>query len=184
MKQQISTPAAPAAIGPYSQAIGDGEWLFCSGQIGIDPASGRLVEGGIEHETRRVMENLGCGASPFRRYREDHYLHDRPRRLRHRKPHLRRASECALPGARDRAGRGAAAWRASGDRRHRAQALVERSRGLPSFRGGSYAAAAVSRIFCSRSRILRTAGRSSIRSLKAVYAASSFIGRFIRTPQP
>jgi 2-iminobutanoate/2-iminopropanoate deaminase len=58
MKQQISTPAAPAAIGPYSQAIGDGEWLFCSGQIGIDPASGRLVEGGIEHETRRVMENL------------------------------------------------------------------------------------------------------------------------------
>jgi 2-iminobutanoate/2-iminopropanoate deaminase len=58
MKQQISTPAAPAAIGPYSQAIGDGEWLFCSGQIGIDPASGRLVEGGIERETRRVMENL------------------------------------------------------------------------------------------------------------------------------
>src|SRR5260370_196789 len=58
MKQQISTPAAPAAIGPYSQAIGDGEWLFCSGQIGIDSSSGRLVEGGIEHETRRVMENL------------------------------------------------------------------------------------------------------------------------------
>jgi 2-iminobutanoate/2-iminopropanoate deaminase len=58
MKQQISTSAAPAAIGPYSQAIGDGEWLFCSGQIGIDPASGRLVEGGIEHETRRAMENL------------------------------------------------------------------------------------------------------------------------------
>jgi 2-iminobutanoate/2-iminopropanoate deaminase len=58
MKQQISTPAAPAAIGPYSQAIEDGEWLFCSGQIGIDPASGRLVEGGIEREMRRVMENL------------------------------------------------------------------------------------------------------------------------------
>jgi 2-iminobutanoate/2-iminopropanoate deaminase len=58
MKQQISTPAAPAAIGPYSQAIGDGEWLFCSGQIGIDPSCGRLVGGGIEHETRCVMENL------------------------------------------------------------------------------------------------------------------------------
>ena len=55
MKQQISTPAAPAAIGPYSQAIEDGEWLFCSGQIGIDPSSGRLVGGGIEHETRCVM---------------------------------------------------------------------------------------------------------------------------------
>jgi 2-iminobutanoate/2-iminopropanoate deaminase len=58
MKNQISTPSAPAVIGPYSQAIEDGEWLFCSGQIGIDPLSGRLVEGGIEHETRRVMENL------------------------------------------------------------------------------------------------------------------------------
>ncbi|HVB83204.1 MAG TPA: RidA family protein [Candidatus Binataceae bacterium] len=58
MKYEISTHSAPAAIGPYSQAIGDGEWVFCSGQIGIDPASGRLVEGGIEHETRRVMENL------------------------------------------------------------------------------------------------------------------------------
>jgi 2-iminobutanoate/2-iminopropanoate deaminase len=58
MKNQISTPAAPAAIGPYSQAIVDGEWVFCSGQIGLDSASGRLVEGGIEHETRRVMENL------------------------------------------------------------------------------------------------------------------------------
>ncbi|HTJ08371.1 MAG TPA: RidA family protein [Candidatus Binataceae bacterium] len=58
MKNQISTSAAPSAIGPYSQAIADGEWVFCSGQIGIDSASGRLVEGGIEHETRRVMENL------------------------------------------------------------------------------------------------------------------------------
>lgn len=58
MKHQISTRSAPAAIGPYSQAIGDGEWVFCSGQIGIDSASGRLVEGGIEHETRCVMENL------------------------------------------------------------------------------------------------------------------------------
>jgi 2-iminobutanoate/2-iminopropanoate deaminase len=58
MKHQISTPQAPAAIGPYSQAIGDEQWVFCSGQIGIDPLSGRLVEGGIEHETRRVMENL------------------------------------------------------------------------------------------------------------------------------
>ena len=58
MKYEISTRSAPAAIGPYSQAIGDGEWLFCSGQIGIDPASGKLVEGGVEAETRCVMENL------------------------------------------------------------------------------------------------------------------------------
>jgi 2-iminobutanoate/2-iminopropanoate deaminase len=58
MKHQIATRSAPATIGPYSQAIEDGEWVFCSGQIGIDSTSGRLVEGGIEHETRRVMENL------------------------------------------------------------------------------------------------------------------------------
>jgi 2-iminobutanoate/2-iminopropanoate deaminase len=58
MKKQIATPAAPTAIGPYSQAIGDREWVFCSGQIGIDPRSGRLVEGGTEHEMRRAMENL------------------------------------------------------------------------------------------------------------------------------
>jgi 2-iminobutanoate/2-iminopropanoate deaminase len=58
MKHQISAPSAPSAIGPYSQAIADGEWVFCSGQIGIQAASGRLVEGGIEHETRCVMENL------------------------------------------------------------------------------------------------------------------------------
>ena len=58
MREVISTEKGPKPIGPYSQAIGDGEWLFCSGQIGIDPSSGRLVEGGIEHETRRVMENL------------------------------------------------------------------------------------------------------------------------------
>jgi 2-iminobutanoate/2-iminopropanoate deaminase len=58
MKHQIATAAAPAAIGPYSQAIVAGEWVFCAGQIGIDPSSGRLTQGGIEHETRRVMENL------------------------------------------------------------------------------------------------------------------------------
>ena len=85
MKHQISTPTAPAAIGPYSQAIGDGEWLFCSGQIGIDPTSGRLVEGGIEHETRCVMENLrevlSAADLHFERYREDHDLRGRPRRL-------------------------------------------------------------------------------------------------------
>lgn len=58
MKQQISTASAPGAIGPYSQAIRSGGFLFCSGQIGIVSSSGRLVEGGIEHETRRAMENL------------------------------------------------------------------------------------------------------------------------------
>jgi 2-iminobutanoate/2-iminopropanoate deaminase len=58
MKKAVETHAAPVAIGPYSQAIADGDLIFCSGQIGIDPASGKMVEGGIEAETRRVLENL------------------------------------------------------------------------------------------------------------------------------
>lgn len=58
MKRAIQTSAAPAAVGPYSQAIEHDGWIFCSGQIGLDVGSGKLVEGGIEAETRRVMENL------------------------------------------------------------------------------------------------------------------------------
>ena len=56
--QPISTDAAPAAIGPYSQAIFIEGWVFCSGQIPIDPATGALVEGDIQTETERVMANL------------------------------------------------------------------------------------------------------------------------------
>ena len=58
MKKAIETHAAPLAIGPYSQAVAHGDMVFCSGQIGIDRASGAMVEGGIESETRRVLENL------------------------------------------------------------------------------------------------------------------------------
>ena len=58
MKKQIETKSAPSAIGPYSQAIDDGELVFCSGQIGLDPASGKLVEGGIEPQTQTVLDNL------------------------------------------------------------------------------------------------------------------------------
>jgi 2-iminobutanoate/2-iminopropanoate deaminase len=58
MKKAVETHAAPVAIGPYSQAVADGDLILCSGQIGIDPASGKMVEGGIEAETRRVLENL------------------------------------------------------------------------------------------------------------------------------
>ena len=58
MKKIISTSEAPAAIGPYSQAVRSGNFLFCSGQIPLDPKTGNLVEGGITIQTRRVMENL------------------------------------------------------------------------------------------------------------------------------
>ncbi|MFP6625908.1 MAG: RidA family protein [Deltaproteobacteria bacterium] len=59
-RQAVATAAAPAAIGPYSQAMRVGSWLFCSGQVGIDPESGSLVEGGFAAEARRVFENLGA----------------------------------------------------------------------------------------------------------------------------
>ena len=57
-KTAISTNDAPAAIGPYSQAIRVGTTLFTSGQVALDPATGALVAGGIEAQTTRVLENL------------------------------------------------------------------------------------------------------------------------------
>jgi 2-iminobutanoate/2-iminopropanoate deaminase len=60
MKQAISSPGAPKAIGPYSQAVKAGQLLFLSGQVALDPATGQLVEGGVAEQTRRVFENLGA----------------------------------------------------------------------------------------------------------------------------
>jgi len=57
-KKAVSTKSAPAAIGPYSQAVRIGDFLYTSGQVGLDPATGALVEGGIETQTTRVLENL------------------------------------------------------------------------------------------------------------------------------
>lgn len=57
-KTVVSTQSAPAAIGPYSQAIRFGKLLFTSGQVALDPATGVLVEGGIAEQTVRVFENL------------------------------------------------------------------------------------------------------------------------------
>lgn len=54
----ISTDGAPAAIGPYVQAVRAGDWLFVSGQIGLDPRTGHLVGGGVSAETRRVIASL------------------------------------------------------------------------------------------------------------------------------
>ncbi len=56
--ESVSTPAAPAAIGPYSQACVAGGLVFCSGQIGLDPASGELVDGGAPEQARRALRNL------------------------------------------------------------------------------------------------------------------------------
>lgn len=58
MKEIISTSQAPAAIGPYSQAVLAGNTLYCSGQIAINPATGDLVDDGIVSETMQVMKNI------------------------------------------------------------------------------------------------------------------------------
>jgi 2-iminobutanoate/2-iminopropanoate deaminase len=67
-KTAISTPQAPAAIGPYSQGIRTGSLIFTAGQIAIDPATQQVVAGGITEQTKRVLENLraileGAGSS-------------------------------------------------------------------------------------------------------------------------
>ncbi|MDR0574473.1 MAG: RidA family protein [Tannerella sp.] len=58
MKKVIRTNQAPAAIGPYSQAIRKGGFLFASGQLGIDPATGNFVEGGVKEQTAQVFKNI------------------------------------------------------------------------------------------------------------------------------
>jgi 2-iminobutanoate/2-iminopropanoate deaminase len=59
-RQAVSTPGAPAAIGPYSQAIRSAELVFCSGQLGLDPATGELVEGDTAAQAERALRNLGA----------------------------------------------------------------------------------------------------------------------------
>ena len=69
MRQAVSTPSAPTAIGPYSQAIRAGSLLFVSGQVPIDPATGQIVNGDIAAQTHRVFQNIGeilkAGGSSF-----------------------------------------------------------------------------------------------------------------------
>jgi 2-iminobutanoate/2-iminopropanoate deaminase len=60
MPKTIHAEGAPAAVGPYVHAVRTGDLLYTSGQVGLDPATGRLVPGGIEAETRRALENLAA----------------------------------------------------------------------------------------------------------------------------
>ena len=59
-RQAVSTTGAPAAIGPYSQGIDADGLVLCSGQLGLDPATGNLVEGGVEAQAERALKNLGA----------------------------------------------------------------------------------------------------------------------------
>jgi 2-iminobutanoate/2-iminopropanoate deaminase len=56
--KKINTENAPAAIGPYSQAVAAGDTIYLSGQLGIDPKSGKIVDGGIAGETKQALENI------------------------------------------------------------------------------------------------------------------------------
>ena len=58
MRKVIATENAPAAVGPYSQAVRAGEYLFIAGQLGIDPAVGKLVDGGVEKQTEQALDNI------------------------------------------------------------------------------------------------------------------------------
>ena len=60
MKKIISTSDAPAAVGPYSQAVRVGSTIYCAGQIPLDPKSGQIVAGGIDAQTRRVLDNIAA----------------------------------------------------------------------------------------------------------------------------
>lgn len=79
--QQISTDKAPSAIGPYSQGIIANGFFFTAGQIPLDPATGKIVDGGIVEQTERVMQNLdammrAAGASWAQVVKTTVYLHD------------------------------------------------------------------------------------------------------------
>jgi 2-iminobutanoate/2-iminopropanoate deaminase len=60
MRKHVSSPTAPAAIGPYSQGVWSGSELFCSGQTPIDPATGKLIDGDVTAQTLRVFDNLAA----------------------------------------------------------------------------------------------------------------------------
>jgi 2-iminobutanoate/2-iminopropanoate deaminase len=60
VREAVHTTAAPEAIGPYSQAVAAGPYVFTSGQIGLDPSTGRLVEGDVAAQTRQVMANIAA----------------------------------------------------------------------------------------------------------------------------
>jgi 2-iminobutanoate/2-iminopropanoate deaminase len=60
VSERIATDRAPRALGPYAQAVVAGDLVFCAGQIGLDPATGKLVAGGVAAETGRACENLAA----------------------------------------------------------------------------------------------------------------------------
>ena len=132
MALPISTPNAPAALGPYSQAVRAGDTVYLSGQIPLDPKTGELVEGGFEAQVHQAFRNLkavveAAGGHLGQVVRLGLFLTDL-KAVRHRQQHHGRVFPCAVSGTFHRPGGGAAQGR--------------------TFRGGSHAGAGV-RLFRS-----------------------------------
>ncbi len=121
VRQAVATPSAPAAIGPYSQAIRAGSLLFVSGQVPIDPATGQIVDGDIAAQTHRVFRNISeilkAGGRVARSRRPHDGVSRRHERLRRDERGVRRLLHGACAGARDGAGLTASERRADRDRR-------------------------------------------------------------------
>ena len=123
MNQTVSSPDAPKAIGPYSQAVRAGQLLFLSGQVPLDPGTGQIVSGDIAAQTRRVLDNLkavlaAAGLSFADIVRTTIFLADMNdfAAVNEVYGHVLLA---AVPGAGDRAGGAPAEGRARGNRRDR-----------------------------------------------------------------
>ena len=90
--QEITSANAPKAIGPYTPAVKLGDFVYMSGQIPVDPASGEIVAGGIQEQTHQVLKNIEAlladesGNAP---YRQDDGLHDRSGRIQRDERDLR-----------------------------------------------------------------------------------------------
>ena len=116
MKKIISTSEAPAAVGPYSQAIRIGNFVFCSGQIPLDPETGEIVPGDVNAQTRRVMENIAAVLRAeglnFGNIIKTTIFLDQSRRFPDRKRALRLLFQIRSAGTLNGTGRGAAQKRA------------------------------------------------------------------------
>ena len=123
--ERILSDRAPAPVGPYSQAVAHGEWVFVSGQIPLDPDSGDLVDGEIEAQAEQVISNLSAvleaaGSSLTRVVRATVYVTDLALFARINAVYERHFTGDPRAGAGDGRGRRATPRRRRRDRRHRA----------------------------------------------------------------